>query len=290
MKINIFDILGKTQEQLLRYVVCRLEERGYGSNLFLSDKYVFATGKIPVLLVAHLDTVHQKLPEIFYDKKQGIIWSPQGIGGDDRCGVYAILKIIEKYKPYVLFTTDEEVGGLGAEAFTKEIDRPLIYPINFAIEIDRRGFNEAVFYDCGNDKFINFILQYGFTEEWGSFSDISVLSPAFDIASVNLSAGYYNEHTNHEYIVLGDLNHTIERVKKILRSQETNTYFDYQEKYFYNYKNIKANNIEQEEYYFFEEQEDDYYRLTAEKWKEKYGVEKPKTIDDFYTKYSPEGL
>ena len=283
MKVNIFDILRLTQEQLLRYVVCRLEERGYGNNLYLSDQYVFATGDIPVLLVAHLDTVHKDLPEIYYDRKKDVIWSPQGIGGDDRCGVYAILKIIEKLKPYVLFTTDEEIGGLGATAFTKQIDMTLTYPINFIIEIDRRGFNEAVFYDCGNTQFQNFILKYGFTEDLGSFSDISILSPAFDIASVNLSAGYYNEHTNHEYIVLADLRHTIEKVKQILKSNEIDTYFDYKEIQ-YSYKYLPKENDVYDDITW--ELEDDFYELSPVQWREKYGTEKPFTYNELWNLYN----
>lgn len=70
MKISLFDILNKSQEELMKYVVCRLEEKGYSENLHITNEYIFATGDIPVLLVAHLDTVHKDLPNIFYDKKK----------------------------------------------------------------------------------------------------------------------------------------------------------------------------------------------------------------------------
>ena len=70
MKISIFDILNKTQEDLMKYVICRLEENGYSENLHITNEYIYAKGDIPVLLVAHLDTVHKDLPNIYFDRKK----------------------------------------------------------------------------------------------------------------------------------------------------------------------------------------------------------------------------
>lgn len=171
------------------------------------------------------------------------------------------------------------MGGLGATSFVKNIDKQLMLPVNFAIEIDRRGYNQAVFYDCGNKDFQDFILSFGFDEEYGTFSDISIISPAFDIASVNLSAGYYLEHTKQEYIVLEDLNHTIEMVKRILKQREVNDYFDYQEvKYYYP-------EFTKQEYDYNEDLEADWYDLTDAEWKEKYLKDKPATLSELYTTF-----
>ena len=298
--VNIRELLNKKQDDLLKYLVCRLEEKGYKDKVYFTKDYIIAKGDIPVLLVAHLDTVHKELPTIYFDQEKRVLWAPQGIGGDDRCGVYAILNIIETCKPYVLFTTDEEIGGVGAEKFTKEVD--LKNEINFAIEIDRRGLNQAVFYNCGNTEFQDFILSYGFDEEFGSFSDISVLSPAYDFASVNLSAGYYNEHTNYEYIVLDHLEYTIAVVKRILQDERVNTFYEYKElKYYTRYdeeywkkyyesckkeekketEKAKESNItglEQEAIMM----ENDWHNCDEKEWKEKYGYDKPKYIEDIY--------
>lgn len=299
--VNIRELLNKKQEELLKYLVIRLKENGYTDDkVYFTNDYIIAKGDIPVLLVAHLDTVHKDLPTIYFDQEKRVLWSPQGIGGDDRCGVYAILKIIENYKPYVLFTTDEEIGGLGAEKFTKEFD--LAKEVNFAIEIDRRGFNEAVFYNCGNEDFIDFILSYGLEEEFGSFSDISILSPAYNFASVNLSAGYYNEHTNYEYIVLDHLEYTVEIIKRILQDKRINTFFEYKEvKYTYKYDeeywNKYYDNMKQKDKKEDKKQdntsigdleneviimENDWKNLTEKEWLEKYGYNKPQFVEDIY--------
>ena len=45
--------------------------------------------------------------------------SPQGIGGDDRAGVYMILRLIQDLHCHVLFCEAEETGGHGAKAFVQ---------------------------------------------------------------------------------------------------------------------------------------------------------------------------
>ena len=132
--------------------------------------------------------------------------SPQGIGGDDRCGVFALVKIYlsAQVKPWLLFTCDEEVGGLGAQYFCQLHSQGLLPneldALKFIVEIDRKGKNDAVYYDCDNPDFEAYIAGKGFTTALGSFSDISLIAPELGVAAVNLSSGYYNAHTLHEFI------------------------------------------------------------------------------------------
>ena len=104
------EILRMKQEELLKALNKYLNRVGYCNKILCTDKYLFAKGDINIMLVAHLDTVHKDVPTVYYDKEKKVLWSPDGIGGDDRCGVYAILEILKEYKPYILFTTDEEKG------------------------------------------------------------------------------------------------------------------------------------------------------------------------------------
>ena len=60
-----------------------------------TNNYLLCKGDIPIMLVAHVDTVFQFLPtDIYYDKDKNVMWSPQGLGADDRAGIFAILAII----------------------------------------------------------------------------------------------------------------------------------------------------------------------------------------------------
>ena len=148
--------------------------------------------------------------------------SPQGIGGDDRCGCYALVKVYKQstVKPWLLFTCEEEIGGIGAQAFCDCHARGLLPAeldaLKFIVEIDRRGSNDAVFYDCDNPEFEEYVTSKGFKTAFGSFSDISVIAPVLDVAAVNLSAGYYNAHRLNEYIVCSELEHTIQKVVEIV--------------------------------------------------------------------------
>ena len=78
-------ILRLPQMELKKRLKAELKSRGYP----VTDKpgYLYAEGTIPVLLVAHMDTVHrQPVEQICYSADRAVAMSPQGIGGDDRCG------------------------------------------------------------------------------------------------------------------------------------------------------------------------------------------------------------
>ena len=222
----------------------------------VGDGFIYATGDIPILLVAHMDTVHLSIPdEIYYDSFHNVMWSPQGIGGDDRCGVFMILKLLEKFKPHVLFTEDEEKGCIGATKAANKILKP---DVKFIIELDRRGSDDCVFYDCENEKFQEYIESFGFKTEIGTYSDICILSDEWDIASVNLSSGYYNEHTRYEYIKLNDMEKTFERVAKILED-ENSEYYDYQKREYIYHNNTHSGYHTYEDDYGYLDENDEWH-------------------------------
>ena len=189
--------------------------------------FLYAEGSTPVLLVAHLDTVHRALPEtICYSADGTVMMSPQGIGGDDRAGVYMILRLIQSCHCHVLFCEDEETGGHGARAFTKSGIKP---DVNYIVELDRMGSNDAVFYNCMNEQFEQHICSFGFQTAFGSFSDISILAPKLNLAAVNLSTGYYNAHRENEIVHLDEVEKLIGRVEKLLQAKTER--FSYTQKF-----------------------------------------------------------
>lgn len=189
--------------------------------------FLYAEGSTPVLLVAHLDTVHRALPEtICYSADGTVMMSPQGIGGDDRAGVYMILRLIQSCHCHVLFCEDEETGGHGARAFTKSGIKP---DVNYIVELDRTGSNDAVFYQCRNRQFERHINSFGFQTAFGSFSDISILAPKLNLAAVNLSTGYYNAHRVNEIVHLDEVEKLIGRVEKLLQAKTER--FSYTQKF-----------------------------------------------------------
>lgn len=205
-------ILKLPQQDLKKALQEELQAMGYTATS--EDGFLYAPGTVPVLLVAHLDTTHKKVPQIIcYSKDNRVIMSPQGIGGDDRAGVYMILQIIQKANCHVLFCEDGETGGRGAMQFTKS---KIPLPIYFMIEVDQQGYNDAAYYECDNPEFTTFIEEFGFRDEQGTFSDISILAPHFDIAAVNISAGFYNAHLPNELIDMKAVEHNINRIVEMV--------------------------------------------------------------------------
>lgn len=227
--IKTFRNLCKVGEQnILNMMYSFLISKNY-NNVEKSPTYLIAEGNIPVALVAHADTVFKTYPKnFFYDAKQTVMWSPSGMGADDRAGIYAIIEIIKRseLRPHVIITTGEECGCIGASKLIS--DYPVFpYPLKYMIQLDRRGSKDCVFYGCDNHDFQKFIESYGFKTEWGSFSDISVLAPAWKIAAVNLSVGYFNEHTASEFLCFQFLHDTINKVKQMLAQAQEHKAWEY---------------------------------------------------------------
>lgn len=213
------DFLKPTQEELF----ASLRRMYKGSSTASRGGYLLVHGEAPVMLLAHLDTVHRSpVQEICASQDGNVLMSPQGIGGDDRCGVYALVAAYARAaaKPWLLFTCDEEAGCLGAHRF-RDMHRKGRLPreldgLKMLVEIDRKGKDDAVYYDCRNPDFEAYITGKGFRTARGSFSDISVIAPELGVAAVNLSSGYYDAHTLHERIDRKQLEAVVRKVEGIV--------------------------------------------------------------------------
>lgn len=233
---DFIKICKMKQSELKLYVQEML--KGYYPEVMTGDGYVYAKGTTPVLLTAHLDTVHKEPVKDFYediyltdgDIEVHEISSPQGIGGDDRCGVYMIESILcmTEHRPSVLFCEDEEIGGVGSEKFCLT---PLIDDLNemkFLIELDRANANDLVFYGDDNTEFHKWCEDItGYTEAYGSFSDISNLAPECGVSAVNISCGYYGAHTLEESVVWEEMWQSTWAAIDLLDASETVDQFKY---------------------------------------------------------------
>ena len=176
-----------------------------------------------------------------------------------------IFEVAKIFDCSILFCEDEEIGGIGAQKFIKsDIAKDLSF--NYMIEFDRKGSNDAVFYQCDNPEFEDFITINFYKTDYGSFSDISYLAPHFGCAAVNLSCGYYKAHTNGEYVMLQEMENSIRAACDILARTTDNDKFEYIEakydywtgyNYGYKYNNYfddytKTTSYDSEDWYVFE--------------------------------------
>lgn len=224
---KLFEQIASLSQGTLMQTMYSFLKKQYNEVVGTKD-YIYAAGDIPIALVAHLDTVFKMPPtNIYYDERKNVMWSPEGLGADDRAGVFAIIKIIRAgYKPHIIFTTDEEKGALGATMLIHQVPQPFA-DMKYIIQLDRRGTSDCVFYNCANEAFIEYVEKFGFIENFGSFSDISEICPAWKVAGVNLSVGYEDEHSVSETLHITPLLTTIDRVINMLKDAENAPSFKY---------------------------------------------------------------
>lgn len=201
------------------------------------DRFVFVPGTRDdrVLLVAHADTYWpEEKPEIgcynsiLFSRRRdekievksksetSIIKNGMGIGADDRAGC-ALIWLLRNLGHSILITSGEEKGCIATKRLMKNEwwKKELNSTHSFAVQFDRRGCNDAVFYDVGTKKFVKFIQEStGFKPARGFSTDIKEICK--DICGVNLSVGYYNEHTSEEQLYLDQLYNTFLIVKELL--------------------------------------------------------------------------
>lgn len=184
-------------------------------------------------IVAHVDTVHaitgESITPVTIDGRvTGIHASTMqqtGIGGDDKCGIFAALEIMGKLPACkVALFVDEEVGCLGSSA----ADMTFFFDCAFVLQADRRGSSDFVTSIGGRpmssiewQKAIKPLLNaHGYKPSTGAMTDVEALRDnGLGVCAANLSAGYHNPHQDTEYIVLAELDNVTKLMLAICRTQ-----------------------------------------------------------------------
>ena len=181
-------------------------------------------------IVAHLDQVQREHSKDFKAiETEDIIfgYSPknrkrEGLGADDKNGIWIALKCLEKYECIkVAFFVSEEIGCVGSRG----ADMNFFEDTRFVIEPDRRGFENLITdisYTslCSNDflRDIGF-ERFGYKEESGMMTDVLELKErGLGVSCINLSCGYYEPHTHEEFTVKKDLLNCLRLVEHIIEN------------------------------------------------------------------------
>lgn len=192
--------------EMFSYLSSVLLEQGYEIYALKKDKYMVLAptnfSKHCVGLVAHVDTVGKENP-VFFGKD--FFFGNMQL--DDRLGVFLILQLIflTDLRPVLFFLDKEESGCLGAIELVNDFPKlSNIFEekanyINCLIEVDRKGFDEVVFYDLNYLEFERLFEKNYKKDISFAWTDIVILGPLWDIAAANVSAGYNKEHTPKEY-------------------------------------------------------------------------------------------
>lgn len=161
-------------------------------------------------LVAHTDqvqTIHSK--DFMAIETRDIIFGYsaknkriEGIGGDDKNGVFIALEALKKYDCLkAVFFREEETGCRGSN----NCHMDFFNDCRFVVQCDRRGDSDMIVnIGCSelcSAKFIQDINpeKWGFKPEHGMMTDVEALKDqGLSISAINLSCGYFNPHTDEE--------------------------------------------------------------------------------------------
>ena len=194
--------------------------------------YVPGTRKDRVLLVAHADTVwDEQYKQGAYEQelleKDGVLYGKNklcGIGADDRSGC-AILWLLRNSGHSLLITDGEEIGCIGSRHIANNYPE-LFDELNshcYMVQFDRR--------ECDNYKVYNLPVSYEFIDfiekstgyyDAGRNASTDIVVLCRDICGVNLSIGYYKEHTPNEIIKIEEWLKTLEIAEKMLSAPQKN--------------------------------------------------------------------
>lgn len=180
-------------------------------------------------VVAHTDQVQDRHSKDFVVlESNGVMmgYSPskheqQGLGADDKNGIWVALKCLQKYEVMkCAFFYGEEVGCLGSE----RADMTFFEDCRFCIQCDRRNGGDLITDVWGqmcSDEFIYAIdyEMFGYKPTHGLMTDVATLkSNGMKCSAVNLSCGYYEPHTDHEFTDVAELVNCLDFVQHIIEN------------------------------------------------------------------------
>lgn len=192
-------------------------------------------------VISHTDTVHTidsiNIFEEQLSNAQGELklslkayndsGQPTGIGGDDKCGVFACLTLLKEL-PFLkaAFFVSEETGCHGSKNADPEFFKNVGYGIQFDAPenwmITEKCYGQVLF-DRDSEFFesCNKVLSEGMVKEdmqymIHPYTDVYALRNKFNFSCINFSIGYYDYHTKDEYVVVEDVFNGIEMGKKMI--------------------------------------------------------------------------
>ena len=237
---------SRNEKLMIEYLQKVLTEKNY-------DHYTDSHGNVYVTkgnlkhfpcFVAHTDTVHPVNLNMTVlqteDTNDGLILTgidktngkPSGIGGDDKCGVYLALEMLDAL-PNVkaAFFVSEEIGCKGS----MYADPKFFENVGYVIQYDSPGGNSMSLTLMGRylfnqkshfaNKVTGLIKEHGITDwAYHPYTDVWQIMEKFNIACLNLAAGYYRYHTDNEYVVVDDVQNGFELGLKLVEELGENKY------------------------------------------------------------------
>jgi putative aminopeptidase FrvX len=186
------------------------------------------TKKYPCV-IAHTDTVHDIVDNFkIYSSNNSLFSINQntlervGIGGDDKVGVFIALELLKFEKNIkIVFFADEEVGCIGSSLAKMNF----FDDVGFILQCDRQGYGDFInqisnvnlYSKQFSQKIKPLLKKYNFKETNGGMTDVYQLKlNGLNISVANMSCGYYDPHTENEFVHIPHVYFTLQLCKEII--------------------------------------------------------------------------
>lgn len=193
-------------------------------------------------LCAHMDQVQNFHPKDFTCIDNGGVifgYSPKtrkqcGLGADDKNGIFIALTCLSEFDVLkCAFFVGEEIGCIGSSA----ADVSFFMDCRFCAQIDRRGNCDMVT-SISRDEICSeeFVKNadcgtWGYCVSEGLMTDVEALRRNGVKAScINMSCGYYEPHTDHEFTVKEDVQKCYEFVCHLIDHCTSDYTFEFAER------------------------------------------------------------
>lgn len=210
-------------------------------NIYVT-KGELSEGEYYPCIVAHTDTVHNTFETIEivelllpdyngnykkayqgFNKEGGRV----GIGGDDKCGIYAAIRMLTHLpKIKAAFFVSEENGCWGS----RYADPKFFENIGYTIQYDSPEGNTVSkslmgepLYDTKSkfgktaerllEKYVGYDVEYCHHP----YTDVYCIKTQFNIECINLPAAYYLYHTKNEYVIVEELINNVKMGVKLIQ-------------------------------------------------------------------------
>ena len=206
-------------------------------------------------VVAHMDCVipcankEVKIKDNRITGRNIVTGKRVGLGADDSVGICIAIQLLKSIPDLkVCFTTEEEIGFKGADAAADNLD--FFYNVSYLIQADRHGKSDLItytnfIYSASQDwlqEATGVMAKYRYTEESGIGTDIGVLAERLQLSGVNVSCGYYKEHTDKEYIIIPETQNCLNFINEIINTVPCDRQYEIKIDYYaYNRYNPYAN-------------------------------------------------
>jgi len=255
--ISLLSVPSKTysEDMMVDYILSQIDSNKIKvtcddhKNIYIT-KGELVDGEYYPMFVAHTDTVHDIIPKInvkivdvyrpvtfgkvfesvpvkalkAYDDNE----DPTGIGGDDKCGIFICLNLLEKLdKVKIGLFVSEETGCHGSA----KCDESFLNDVGYICQYDAPG-NHLITEICSGVRLFEKDSEFqklsvsAITEAFGCemtlgshpYTDVMQLKKKTNVSCINMSCGYYNMHTKNEFVCIDDVERALQAGLNLVKS------------------------------------------------------------------------